>query len=60
MDFDTQWNVSPGLLKKSVAVNPGDLRVFSVVESREVTLSNGKIVQKLRQQGRYSAYDFGR
>ena len=37
------------LLKKSVAVNPGEMRACNVVESREVTLSGGKIVQTLRQ-----------
>ena len=39
---------SLGLLRKSVAVNSREMRVFNVAESREVTLSNGKIVQKLR------------
>ena len=34
-----------GLLRKSVAVNSREMRVFNVAESREVTLSNGKIVQ---------------
>ena len=38
-----------GLVEKAVVVNPGEMRVFNVVESREVTLSSGKIVQKLRQ-----------
>lgn len=50
--------VVKGLLRKSVAANPREMRVFNVVESREVTLFIGKIVQKLRQQGRHSAYDF--
>ena len=35
-----------GLLRKSVAVNSREMRVFNVAGSREVTLSNGKIVQK--------------
>ena len=43
------WPTLPGLLKKSVGVNPKEMRVFNVVESREATLPNGKIVQKLRQ-----------
>ena len=54
------WPTLSDLLKKSVAVNPREMCVFNVIESREETLSNGKIVQKLKQCGRYSAYDFGR
>ncbi len=41
------WPTLLGLLKNSVGVNPKEMRVYNVVESREVTLSNGKIVQNL-------------
>ena len=37
-----------GLVEKSVAVNSKEMRVFHVVESREVGVFNGKVVQKLR------------
>ena len=36
-----------GLLKKSAPLNVGEKRFFIVVESREVMLTNGKIIQKL-------------
>ena len=51
------WSTLWDLLKKSVAVNPKEM---CVVESREETLPNGKIVQKVKRYRRYSAYDFGR
>ena len=38
-----------GPLNKPAAVNPGQMRVFDVVGRYEIMLSNGKIVQKLRQ-----------
>ena len=36
-----------GLLKKSAPLNVGEKRVFNVIESREVMLTNGKKVQQL-------------